>query len=110
VTVTADDFATLKAMYPDAEIMADDGVDHVFIPKLPILTGGKNIALNALLRTGEHEGYLTRLFVERQIDGKGQNWKQYQILGRTWFAPSWNHIPADLPILSMLANHVAAFR
>jgi hypothetical protein len=110
VTVKADDFATLKAVYPDAEIMADGGVDHIFIPKLPILSGSSHITLDALLRAGEHEGYSTRLLVERQIDGKGQNWKQHQILGRTWWAPSWNHIPADLPIISMLANHLAAFR
>jgi hypothetical protein len=110
VTVKPDDFATLKAMYPGTEIMADSGVDHVFIPKMPIFSGGAHLTLDALLRAGQHDGYPTRIFVERQIDGKGQNWKQYQILGRTWWAPSWNHITADMSIVSMLANHLVAFR
>jgi hypothetical protein len=78
VTVKPDDFATLKAMYPTAEIMADSGIDHVFIPKLPIYSGGAHLTLDALLRTG--------------------------------WAPSWNHIPADMPIVAMLANHLTAFR
>jgi len=50
--------------------MADGGIDHVFIPKLPIFSSGAHLALDVLLRAGEHDGYPTRLFVERQIDGK----------------------------------------
>lgn len=110
MTVNPQDLTGLQAVYSGAEIIPEAGIDHVFLPKLAILSSGAHLVMDALLRPHEHEGYPTRLFLERQIPGKGQNWKQYQLLGRTWFAPSWSHIPADMSLLAMLANHVAAFR
>jgi hypothetical protein len=102
--------AHLKTLYPDAEVMPEGGIDHIYFPVLPIETNGTVLKMKALLRLGEHQGYATRLFVERQIAGKGQNWNCFQLLGNAWWAPSWNHVTLDLPLLAILANHLTVFR
>lgn len=66
--------------------------------------------MQALMCPAARDGYATRLFLEDQISNRGQNWKTHTIRGRSWWAFSWNDVPANLPWLEIFANHLRALQ
>ena len=81
----------------------------ILLPRLKVRVNGEIRVLDGLLCPSELHGYTTRLFLSEPIPGKGQNWKTYVILGRTWHAPSWQNVESSLPLPQMLLAHLDAF-
>jgi hypothetical protein len=81
----------------------------IFLPGLKVRVNGEIRVLDGLLCPSELHGYTTRLFLSEVIAGKGQNWKTYVFLGRTWHAPSWQNVESSLPLPQMLLAHLDAF-
>lgn len=82
---------------------------QVFI-HLPSLKVPHCAPMDALLGLTPHSGYPTRLFLATQVPGKGQNWNQFHILGRTWYSFSWNYVAADRRPMEILAEHLRGLR
>lgn len=82
-----------------------------YLPGLKVETGTGAVEVNALLVPFEHSGYRTRLFVDNQITApNAKNWTSHIVCGRSWHVCSWNEVPAALPWMEILANHLRAFR
>lgn len=99
-------FGPVQTAFPDAEFWEEGGQPYVFLPELRFVGAGKRKKMQALLCPSPRDSYTTRLFLEEQIPERVQNWKQVTIRGRTWWACSWNNVPASLPWLEILANHL----
>lgn len=100
-------FGELVDLYPGAQSLTEGGQFYIHIPeyKLP-----NDATVEVLLLLNGAAPYTTRLFLPKQIDGKGANWSQHQILNKTWWTWSWKDIPSDMRYVEILANHVKALR
>lgn len=106
----AAELETLKALCPEAELWEEGGQPLAFLPNLQIKSDGAPHQTDGLLWPGPRDGYETRLFLSRPFPAKGQNWNVFNIKGRAWHACSWNGVPASLPWLQILANHLSPLR
>ena len=101
-------FAALKAIYPDAVLVREGGVAAAYLPAASFRAGGVTTTMQLLLFPAFHTGYVTRLFFERKISGKGANWTQHSVVSRTWWAPSFKDVAPTLPWPAMLFAHLRA--
>ncbi|MBU6214750.1 hypothetical protein KGM48_02820 [Patescibacteria group bacterium] len=99
----------LRDVCDDAKILAEGQYTFVLLTGLRFRSGDATLTMNALLLPQEHEGYVTRLFVERIVPGKGANWKAYPFLGQTWHACSWKDVVKEQTLVEMLYGHLDAF-
>ena len=88
----------------------EGGKPVVHLPKFKFRAGGKSVQMDLLLYPSAHSGYVTRLFFEHKLEGAGEskNWTEHTVLGRRWWAPSWNYVSAEQPWTSMLCAHLRA--
>lgn len=104
------EFAVLQAMHPGASFHQEGGTPVVLLPEVKFRAGANTQQMTLLLYPSSHSGYTTRLFFERKLEGVGQsrNWTAHTVLGRTWWAPSWNNVGGEQPWTSMLYAHLRA--
>lgn len=101
----------LRSLYPDAEPWTDGGQALAYLPRLTLLRGATKHVVAALLCPHARDGYPTRLYLDRQIEApNANNWRACTVCGETWWACSWNYVPATLPWPEVLANHLRAFQ
>jgi hypothetical protein len=98
--------ASLKQICSSAKLLTEGGKPVVLLPDLQFQAAGKTQKMTLLLVPFEHTNYKTRLFFERQIEGRGQNWKQQRVVDQQWWAPSWQGVPANLPWTEILLAHL----
>ena len=103
-----EEFARLKAMHEPATLLREGGEPVALLPAFTFTAAGRAETMDLLLVPFSHSGYMTRLFFERKIDGRGNNWSSHRVLDRNWWAPSWNDVPATSPWPSMLCAHLRA--
>jgi hypothetical protein len=109
VTDAAKEFANLKAMHGSAVLLKEGGQPVTLLPAFQFTAAGdRPFKMDLLLVPFAHSGYLTRLFFERQIEGRGSNWNPHRLVERNWWAPSWNHVPAAMRWTQMLMAHLRA--
>lgn len=108
VNDTAAQFEGIKAMHAGAALLKEGGQPVVMLPAFGFTAGDQAYQMDLLLVPFAHSGYVTRLFFERQIAGRGRNWKQHRVVERNWWAPSWNNVPATLAWRQMLMAHLGA--
>jgi hypothetical protein len=101
-------FEDVKAIHTGAVLLKEGGQPVVLLPAFGFTAGDQPYQMDLLLVPFAHSGYVTRLFFERPIAGRGSNWKQYRVIERNWWAPSWNHVPATMPWRQMLLAHLRA--
>lgn len=105
---TDDEFKKIKRLHEAAKLGQEGGNPVVLLPQFLFWSAGQEVRMDLLLCPVAHSGYPTRLFFERQVKGRGNNWKQYCVFGRQWWACSWNGIEADMNWQSMLCAHLRA--
>lgn len=105
-----DELASLRSICDQPERMSEGGADYIFLPRLKVLVAGSQRVLDALLCLGPHSGYTSRLFLSSPVLERGANWSQWQIFGRTWHTWSWQNIPASLPPIQVVLEHLRALR
>ena len=103
-------FAAVKEAWPDAEFWEEGGLPYIFFPVLKFVSGDKMLVMKALLCPAHGGSYPTRLFLENQVPNRGENWKNSRIRGHSWWVCSWKDVPASLPWLAILANHLRPLR
>ena len=104
----AEELARLKAMHETAALLKEGSQTVVLLAAFAFTAAGRVETMDLLLVPFEHSGYITRLFFEHKINGRGNNWTRHRVVDRNWWAPSWNHVPADLPWPAMLCEHLRA--
>jgi hypothetical protein len=102
----ASKFAAIKAMHEGALSLTEGGRIVALLPSFTFQAAGNAETMDVLLVPFEHSGYATRLFFERQIPNRGQNWTQHRIVERNWWAPSFRDVAASLPWTAMLCAHL----
>jgi hypothetical protein len=90
--------------------MVEGGTRYIYLPELKVTVGAADRVLDALLCPGPHNGYTSRLFLSTPISERGANWSQWQIFGRTWHTWSWQNVPAELPWIQIVLEHLRALR
>jgi hypothetical protein len=98
--------ASLRQICPGAKLLTEGGKPVVVLPDLQFQAAGTAAKMTLLLVPFEHSNYKTRLFFEKQIEGRGQNWNQHRVVDQQWWAPSWQGVSADLPWTEMLLAHL----
>ena len=103
-----EEFAYLKAIHESAVLLKEGGKPVALLPAFSFTAVGRSTTMDILLVPFRHSGYTTRLFFERKIDGRGQNWSQHHVVDHKWWAPSWNNVPESSPWREMLCAHLRA--
>lgn len=107
---TEDELESLRAVCEKPVRMSEAGTSYIFLPNLKVLAAGTLRVLDALLCPGMHSGYTTRLFLSSPVPERGANWTQWQIFGRTWHTWSWQNVPASLPPIQIVLEHLGELR
>jgi hypothetical protein len=108
VSDPAAEFAALKAMHQAAVLLKEGGQPVALLPAFGFVAADQSHTMDLLLVPFMHSGYITRLFFERKIEGRGANWKQHRVVERNWWAPSWNHVPPSMRWTQMVSAHLRA--
>jgi hypothetical protein len=108
VSDAAAEYANLKAMHPAAVLLKEGGEPVALLPAFRFIAGDQAHTMDLLLAPFAHSGYITRLFFERRIEGRGANWKEHRVIDRNWWAPSWNHVPTSMSWTHMVSAHLRA--
>ena len=106
---------SLLGMYQDAAIKTEAGKEYVYLPKLRFKVGEAPKEMDALLCLTAEGAYLTRLFLAESIPERpnvhGAAWiAPRMIFGRVWHTWSWQNVPASLPLIQVLLDHLNALR
>lgn len=112
MTDGAAELIKLRSLCPAAELWDEGGQPLVFLPGLKVESGGAFHVVDGLLCPRARDGYPTRMFFSRSFagNGMGQNWNVFNIKSRPWHACSWKDVPAALPWLEIVANHLRPLR
>jgi hypothetical protein len=105
--LSPDSLTELRTICEGANEMTEGGYTFVYLPALRIHAAQRT---DALLCIQPRDGYMTRLYLGQQIQGRGNNWTTHRILDRTWFTWSWNNVSPDLRPAQILAEHLRALR
>ena len=100
----------LRTICAQPEQVSEGGATYVFLPSIKVMVAGMTRILDALLCPGPHNGYTSRVFLSAPVPERGANWSQWQILGRTWHTWSWQNVPANLPWIQIVLEHLRALR
>lgn len=106
-----DEIAELKLINPNLSTAQEGGNQFILISGLSLPSGCQPQLVDALLCPTMREGYNSRLYLSAQITGcPFRNWNgQLRLLGRNWFAISWQ-VPGGLRLAETLLVHLNAFR
>lgn len=91
--------------------MTEQGLRYIYMEGLRFLARGEQMQMDALLCLNYHNtSYPTKLYLPTNL-GLGLNWNESAyILARPWHSWSWSGVPANQPLLAILANHLGAFQ
>lgn len=104
--MSAEKFEEFRKSFPKAALEAEGGVELILIPEFKIPTSAPDVTFTALLCPQGHSGYDTRLFLDKPVPGRGQNWRAMTLLGRQWHVCSIRGISAEQSYLAILLAHV----
>jgi hypothetical protein len=103
--------ASLRSLCAQASLLTDGGTNVAHLPGVQFQAGAQRVRRDLLLWPCARDGYETRLFLSGQVVGSVQRaWKSFQLCGRTWWAVSWQGVPATLPWIEIVASHLRAFK
>lgn len=100
--------AALRAIHGDCILLEEGGNPVVLLQNFAFRAADNDVTMDLLLHPAPHSGYTTRLFFERQIQGRGANWNRHRVAEREWWAPSWQNVQPSLPWPAMLCAHLRA--
>jgi hypothetical protein len=95
------EFANLKLMHADAVLLKEGGQSVALLPGFGFTAGDKPFKMDLLLVPFAHSGYVTRLFFERQIQGRGAACDKCRPLEK---------FSADRPCRAAPVRRLAAYR
>jgi hypothetical protein len=103
---TLEELAEIQTVSPGATEMREAGQVYIHLPTLALPEGCEPNRLEALLCLSSHSGYSTRLFLSQPIPARGKNWTSHCIFAKGWHTWSWNNVPANIPPIEILVEHL----
>lgn len=100
----------LKRIAPNLSVAEEGGYSFVYIEGLILPSNCTPNKVDALLCPSQREGYQSRLFFSTKISGcdPSRNWNgNIRVLGRNWYAISWQ-TPPNLTLSQILLTHTKA--
>lgn len=111
MTTSVKHLEQIRKFCPGAELVQEGGQTAVLLPGLRIKTPKGRELRDALLWPWSRDSYDSRLFLSEAVTApNANNWNPFTILGRTWYACSWQGVPNGLPWQEILLGHLRAFR
>ena len=107
---TEEQLAGLRQLCKEPELRVEGGISYVVLAQIKVTVAGSVRVVDALLCAGAHNGYTTRLFLSQPFPERAANWSQWVIFGRNWHTWSWQNVPADIPWIQMVLEHLRALR
>lgn len=101
-------FDALQTLHESCCLLREGGRPVVLLPAFGFRAAGREERMDILLHPSHHSGYATRLFFERNIQGRGANWTQHRVVDRQWWSPSWRDVPETMDWAAMLCAHLRA--
>jgi hypothetical protein len=98
----------LKEIHGSAVLLREGGNPVIFLPGFRFRAAERDMEMDLLLYPSARDGYPTRLFFEKKIDERAQNWNSYSIIDRQWWSPSWKDVGSELSWPIMLCAHLRA--
>ncbi len=108
MTNVDNEYKMIKSFHESALLVQEGGNPVVLLPQFTFRSAGCKVRMDLLLYPAAHSGYPTRLFFERKIEGRGNNWTQHYVVDRHWWACSWGGIEANMNWPSLLCAHLRA--
>lgn len=108
----SDELAALRSICPDLRVIEEGGARYIFLPGLAFFSAGGEFSMDAILvpqLVAALGGYTTRLLLKKRTP-KALSWTTVTALGGAWETWSWNDVPADAPLIEILANHLKALQ
>lgn len=105
----SNEFLELQHQFPGAKQFQEGGITFYFIPGLRMPPGCHPQQTDVLLCPTQRDGYPSRLFFATRIEGQApRNWNgDCPILGRQWYAFSWDDI-RGLRLTDLVFAHIRA--
>jgi hypothetical protein len=98
----------LSRLCTGVEVHAEGSYTFILLRELQFQHGGETLKMNVLICPQSHDGYPTRIFLERKLEANGTaNWKVYTFLGQNWHSWSWNNVPQEQRLAQILADHLS---
>lgn len=107
MSLASDGLEDVRVLCSAVSVHEEGDLHYLLLPSLVLPDGS---CADGLLCLSGRDGYSTRLFLSRQVSGKGNNWSLHRILDKIWHTWSWNGVPADLPPIEILMSHLDALR
>lgn len=101
------------AVAPGARRLSEGGLRYVYFPNLLMPAGCTPATVDCLLCLDPVNGYTSRLYFAQQVAkaGVALNWNgNMHIIGRNWFAYSWNNVATNQHPVVIMLGHLAPFR
>ena len=98
--------ARLQRIHRSTHLLKEGGNPVALLPGFAFRAAGRIDTMDLLLVPWNHSGYMTRLFFERALTHRGQNWRSHRVVERTWWTPSYSDVASTLPWHEMLCAHL----
>ena len=100
-----------RAIAERASVVQDGTILGVLLPGIHIQSPAGVEVMDAVLCPRGQGGYVTRLLLERRVQGRDNlNWQQVMAFGRNWQTWSWQNVPATQPWINIFAAHARVLR
>lgn len=101
----------LLAITEQASVVHDGTMLGVLLPSIRVQSPTGTEIMDAMLCPRGHGGYVTRLLLERRVQGRDNlNWQQVMAFGRNWQTWSWQNVPGEQPWINIFAAHARVLR
>jgi len=108
MTFAESEIKELSQLCTEVEVLTEGTLTFILLRGLQFQHKRELIKIDALICPQKHDGYPTRIFLDRKLEIDGTaNWKVYQFLGSNWHSWSWNNIPKEQRLIQILADHLS---
>lgn len=102
----AEELVLLQDLCSGAVLVKEGGKDLVYLPRYTFTAVAQRVSMDLVLYPYERDGYKTRVFYERKVEGRCNNWNLFRVIDRQLWTPSWNDVSADQPWFRILLAHL----
>lgn len=110
MSLKAAELEALRPISAGAAFMTEGAIEYVYLPCLKVTVGQDIRVMDGLLCPTQTAGYSTRLYLSAAVNERQSNWQTVILFGRSWHTWSWNNVPANIPLVQMVLEHLVALR